>query len=126
MLQEDELDDARSCVASLEQIDADFDELRGMFKGKTLFNEDRRSAQQKLRLLKELLASEVKRLRTAERNKRLTHIEDAYYYPAIQQTQAELSMPWNSIPDGKWNSELYGSQVSITHFLFQLKDQIPK
>ena len=124
MLPDNELDDARSCVARLEQIDADFNDLGGMFQGKTLFNEDRRSAQEKLRLLKEFLFSEVKRLRKAERKGRLTQIEETYYYPAIREAKAELTMPWNSIPDGKWHSELYGSQVSITHVLFQLKKQI--
>jgi LPS sulfotransferase NodH len=120
------LDDARVCVAKLEQFDADFDELLSMFKGKTLFNNERRSAQQKLRLLKEALASEVTRLQSAERKNGLTHIEDAYYFPAIRQARADMTTAWNAIPDGKWHADLYGSHISITHALFSLKGQIPK
>jgi hypothetical protein len=126
MLPDNLLDDARQCIAQLERIDADFTELLNMYKGKPLFNEDRRPAQEKLRLLKELLASEAKRLETAKRKEDMSYIEETCYYPAVLQTKAELNMPWNSIPDGKWHALLYGSQVSITDCLFKLRDEIPK
>src|SRR4051794_9533263 len=104
MLPDNMLDNARICLTKLEQFNSDFDELRGLYSGKVLFNDDRRNAQHKLRALKESLAEEAKRLRELERKKQLTHVEEAYYFPAIHQTYADLTLRWNSVPDAKWHS----------------------
>lgn len=114
--------DKTSVTERLEAYNQRFEALLDMLRGNLpLRGESKAQAQALLKSLKGDLEAEYRKMSTVRGRQELTEIETAYYYPTIHQTFAEISVATNTIPDGKWHSNLYGAKINITHTLHQLR-----
>jgi hypothetical protein len=111
-----------SVIARLEAYNQRFEAILEMLRGQLpLRGVAKVEAQAKLKSLKQDLGEEFRLMSSVRGEASLTEIEKAFYAPAISQTFTEISIPTNSIPDGKWFSELYGAQMNILHTLNELR-----
>jgi hypothetical protein len=122
VLGKDQLNDARSCLQLLVRYAAQFDEVMRLYAGRTLQGEQRKLATLRLKALKDSLEAENTRLRSADRDGRLSDVEKRFYYPAIHASYIKLSpLRWDAIPNTKWHATLYNSRIDLMHYLHALK-----
>lgn len=114
--------DTASVIARLEAYERRFDELIDLLSGALpLHGQAKALAQSRLKSLKDDLGAEHRKMSTVRGQAALTETERTCYADVIHQTHAEISVPTNSIPDGKWHNELFGARINITHMLHELR-----
>ncbi len=115
--EEDCITHLQAYVDDIEQIFALFDERSFIRKGQ------KEKAQELLTNLKEKLKNDYKSRDTKRGEEQMTDVERAFFFPAIHEAYAGISIKTNSRPSPTWVFELYDAQNSIRYYLDQLKDK---
>lgn len=89
-------------------------------RAEPLNSAERKEAQGLLRLVKEELKADRKRLSAADRRGEITPAEGASLFPAVHEALARLKVRWNSRPE-TWGSDLFDAIVQVESQLNQLE-----
>lgn len=112
----------QSVIDRLKAYNKQFDDLLALLEGIPLGREGKDRARQLLKALKDGLRRDFKVGDSTRGQSQMTQAEKQCFYPAVHQAHAEIHVAWNSVPSGKWLSELYGAQINITHMLHDLEN----
>lgn len=101
----------------IDQIMQLFDERSFIRKGQ------KEKAQELLTNLKEKFKSDYKSRDTKRGEEQMTDVERAFFFPAIHEAYAGISIKTNSLPSPTWVFELYDAQSTIRYYLDQLREK---
>lgn len=114
-----------ACLAKLYRLRDQFNEILNLLGQKhSLRGEEKAKAQELLKALKGQLRNEYKFGSTLKGEKKMTQVEIAYYFPAVQDALNNIYVKTNSVPNGRWRSDLFSALGQIEFFIRQLESQM--
>ncbi len=116
---------SKEIQAVIEQLRGHRDRLRevsAIVDGQhPLSREAKECAQGLMKIAKEALRADYKRMSTSSGQNALNPTEDAYLRPAMQEACSHLQVKWNSSPSAEWSSDLYEAITDLEFSLRQLE-----
>jgi hypothetical protein len=118
MSEQDDMEAKDAVISKLSEYERRFTEIMNMVADKPPQGDEKLRAQELLKELKASLKADLKDLDA--RRDELNHYEKAFLDPALREASADMKTAVNTVPDGRWHSDLYGARMDITHLLRQL------
>ncbi len=116
--------DKKICITELKGFINQIQSLLDLFgQQNRLFGDKKDQAQEMLKSFKKNLEVAFRTRDTVKGEKNMTEIEKRYFFPAIHEAFANLTITTNSIPNEKWKFELIDTQNTIEYYLHQLEQE---
>jgi hypothetical protein len=112
---------SEECIKYLQEYSDKIDEITSLICNGRVIPGQKEKAQSLLKAFKESLQEDYHSRSILTGEKKMTRVEKSFFYPAIHEAFAIITIRYNSIPSGKWHSELYDAQYSIKYYLNDLK-----
>jgi len=119
--------DKKACLKKLEDIKAQLEALEELMGEKTtLYDEEKKQAQELLKALKATLRAEYRRTSTSSGKAVLNTTEEHHYRRAIHEAYSKLRVKSNSTPNQQWFHEIYDVRTDIEWYISGLKNSKPR
>ena len=109
------------CMSKLTELVKKVDDILSLFGDqRILTGNSKRHAQELLEELKMELKKIYHTCDTEKLQSELTETDLAFLCPAVHEGMVEISVKYNSVPDGQWYDQLYSSRGQLQYYLYDL------
>jgi len=114
--------DKQECINELRSFVLEIQNILDFIQTPRKSSDEKYQAQEMLKIFKNRLETAYKTRDKARTHEKLTDIEKAYFFPAVHEAFANLTIKTNSTPNEKWGFELVDTQNTIQYYLGQLEE----
>lgn len=115
--------DKRECANKLQGFVEEIQNLLDFLQHTPKSLGKKHQAQEMLKTFKERLKIAYQIRDKASAYERMTETEKAYFFPAVHEAFANLTITTNSNPSEKWELDLIDAQNTLNYYLNQLEDE---
>ena len=120
------LQDAELVLSTLSRLHDELEDLMRISDGwRTLSRDDMPELRERLTAVKAELKALAKNETVDGRRRPPTHLERAFFGPAVRSASANFHMRVDA-PPSKWISGIYNSSTDLSYYIYQLKDYLQK
>ncbi len=113
--------DKQECINELQKFIQEIQNLLDFLQQPRSSPEDKSQAQEMLKTFKNRLGTAYKNRDKVGVYEKMTEIEKAYFFPAVNRAFVNLKITTNSTPGNKWKFELVNAQDILNYYLKEIE-----